>query len=80
MKRETITLHTYTQVVNLEISTESNAKKKGDSSFQHLQFVRTYVSYLRQRLMIERNLLMIEASKEKLPVLIGQSKNVGKGK
>lgn len=68
------------QVVNAEIGSESASKKKSDSSFLNLQFVRTYISYLRQRLVIERNLLMIESSKEKLPVLIGQTKPTSKGK
>jgi len=68
------------QVVNTEINAEVAAKKKNEASLAHLQFIRTYIAYLRQRLMIERNLLMIDSNKEKLPVLIGQTKQVVKGK
>jgi len=68
------------QVVNTEINTEVAAKKKNESALAHMQFIRTYIAYLRQRLTIERNLLMIDSMKEKLPVLIGQSKQVVKGK
>lgn len=56
------------------------AKKKNESALAHMQFIRTYISYLRQRLTIERNLLMIDSMKDKLPALIGQSKQVAKGK
>jgi len=57
-----------------EINAELAAKKKNDQSIVDLQFIRTYIGYLRQRLMIERNLLMIDSTREKLPVLIGQTK------
>lgn len=68
------------QVVNAEINAEVAAKKKNESALAHMQFIRTYISYLRQRLTIERNLLMIDSMKDKLPALIGQSKQVAKGK
>lgn len=68
------------QVVNTEINAEVAAKKKNETSLTQMQYIRTYIAYLRQRLMIERNLLMIDSSKEKLPVLIGQTKQTMKGK
>lgn len=50
------------------------SKKRNETNVSNLQFIRTYLSYLRQTLMIDRNLEMIENMKTKLPLLIGQNK------
>lgn len=50
------------------------SKKRNETNVSNLQFIKTYLSYLRQTLMIDRNLEMIENMKTKLPLLIGQNK------
>ena len=57
------------------------SKKRNETNVSNLQFIKTYLSYLRQTLMIDRNLEMIENMKTKLPLIIGQSKQTSiKGK
>ena len=56
-------------------------KKKNELNISQLTFIKSYLSYLRLRLMIERNVLMIDSMKEKLPSLIGDpNKQNNKGK
>jgi len=68
------------QEVKEEISSEMSAKKRNETNLSNLQFIRTYLSYLRQMLLIDRNLEMISNMKSKLPLIIGQSKQIVKGK
>ncbi|XP_057311707.1 signal recognition particle subunit SRP68-like [Hydractinia symbiolongicarpus] len=68
------------QGIKDEISAEMSSKKRNEINVSQLQFIKTYLSYLRQMLMISRNLLMIDSMKMKLPALIGQSKQAVKGK
>merc|ERR1711881_45767 len=63
-----------------DIAAENNSKKKSEMNIANLQFIRTYLQFSRQMLLVDRNLLMIESMKEKLPILIGQDKQQSKGK
>ncbi|XP_065660087.1 signal recognition particle subunit SRP68 [Hydra vulgaris] len=62
------------QAIKEEIGNEMSTKKKNETNLSQLQFIKMYLSYLRQNLMIERNICMIDWMKEKLPVLIGTPK------
>lgn len=68
------------QVVKDELNSEMSAKKKNETNVSQLTFIKAYLQYLRLRLMIDRNLHMIDSLKERLPVLVGESKQTTKGK
>jgi len=68
------------QGIKDEIGLEMSSKKRNEVNLASLQFIRTYLSYLRQMLMVDRNVQMIDNMKMRLPVLVGQSKQVIKGK
>ncbi|XP_066931893.1 signal recognition particle subunit SRP68-like [Clytia hemisphaerica] len=58
-----------------------SSKKRNETTLNNLQFMKTHLSYLRQTLMIDRNLEMIENMKLKLPNILGRpAKQQVKGK
>ena len=60
--------------------TEQGPKgQKNESTISSLKFVYTYLSFLRHSLTIDRNLVIIESLKSRLPTLIeGKAPNKGK--
>lgn len=69
------------QGVKEEITAEMSSKKRNETTLNNLQFMKTHLSYLRQTLMIDRNLEMIENMKLKLPNILGHpAKQQVKGK
>lgn len=66
--------------VLLTLKEEITAEMKSETNRYNLQFICTYVSYLRQIVLVERSQQMIENMKERLPILIGQENQKSKGK